>query len=209
MTELKVEYDLVAIIDCLPEKQRDKYKITSSLMNFLASKGIKQKAIYCASKKEVFDAFQYLNNLADNSKFCLHVVAHGNKNGIGIVDTKELISWEEFNQHLLTINEKLSNSLIVNMTSCKGLYGITANDESQNNYPFFGLIGCNRNLKVSEGKIANELFYSKLIEGKNISAIVPEIQSEFKRLGKPDNVIYSISSEGYNKIKNHIENNNA
>ena len=33
MTELKVEYDLAEIIDCLPEKQRDKYKITSSLMN--------------------------------------------------------------------------------------------------------------------------------------------------------------------------------
>lgn len=205
MTKLEVEYDLVVIIDCLPEEQKEKYKISSGLMNFLASKGIKQKTLNCSSKKAVFEAFEHLKTIAKTKKFCLHIVAHGNKNGIGIVETKELVTWNEFNVHLSLLNEKLSNTLIVNMTSCKGLNGIKANDENKRNYPFFGLIGCHRNLKTTEGKFANELFYSKLLEGKNITEIVPEIQSEFKKMGKPDNVIYSISSEGYQKIKNHKE----
>jgi hypothetical protein len=205
MIKLEVEYDLVVIIDCLPKKQQEKYQISSKLMSFLASKGIKQKTLNCNSKKAIIEAFKYLNTLAETNKFCLQIVSHGNNFGIGIAETKELITWKEFNSYLGLLNDKLSNTLILNMTSCKGLYGIKMNDEAKENYPFFGLIGCNRNLKVVEGKLANELFYTKLIEGKNISEIIPEIQGEFKKLGKPDNVIFSMSSEGYKKIKNHIE----
>ncbi|MVN23532.1 hypothetical protein [Mucilaginibacter arboris] len=90
------------------------------------------------------------------------------------------------------------------MSSCKGLNGAKIIDESKIEYPFFGLIGCNRDLYIDEAKLTNELFYSKLLEGKDISVIVPEIQQKFKDLGKTDKVIFSFSSQGYKTIVNKL-----
>ncbi|HLP39685.1 hypothetical protein [Lacibacter sp.] len=201
MTKLETEYDLVFIVDCLSQQDRDDFKISEDLMNFLASKGIKQLQGKCKNKAMVLDTFTYMKKLADTGlKFCLQIVSHGTEEGLWIEETDEDIYWEELRNLLYELNSKLENTLIVNMTSCRGLNGVKIIDENKGDYPFFGLIGCNRDLYIDEAKTTNDLFYSKLLEGKDISTIIPEIQQEFKSLGKTDDVIYGISSQGYKAI---------
>ena len=79
-----------------------------------------------------------------------------------------------------------------------GLHGIKIAEYVKT--PFFGLIGYSEKLKIAKGKVINELFYTKLSEGKPIQEIIPEIQKELN-----DNNLYCISTEGYNTItKNKI-----
>ena len=203
MKKLDVEYDLVFIIDCLPQEQRNEYKISEDLMAFLASKGVKQLQAKCNNKAMFLETFSYMNKLADSGlKFCLQIVSHGSEEGLWLHETEIDIFWDEFQKQLYDLNKKLSNTLILNMTCCRGLNGMKIIDENAVEYPFFGLIGCNRDLEVGEGRITNEKFYTKLLEGKDISVIVPEIQKEFTESGSSDIFIYCMSSEAYKTIKN-------
>lgn len=202
MIKLEVNYDVVFILDCLPQKSRIDYTISEDLVCFFAKNDVRCCLISCDNKKMLFEAFDYMNTFADNGeKFCLHIVSHGTEQGLWIELTDEDVFWVELRTRLYEINKKLDNTLTLNMTSCKGLNGIKIVDESIESYPFFALVGCNRDLYIDEAKLANTLFYSKLLEGKDVSLeIIPEIQSEFKNLGMNDNVIYGISSFGYSQI---------
>jgi hypothetical protein len=202
MANLDVEYDLVFIIDCLSQQERGDYKISENLMKFLADNGIKQLQSQCNNKAMVLASLDYMKKLADTGvKFCLQIVSHGTEEGLWIEGTQEDIYWADLRTQLYELNQKLSNTLIINMTTCRGLNGVKIVDELKNAFPFFGLIGCSRDLEVGEGKMANEMFYSKLLEGKDIAVIIPEIQQEFKDSGTADNVVYGISSQGFAHIK--------
>ena len=201
MRKLDIEYDLVFILDCLTQEERDNFKIAEDLMNFLASKGITQNRAKCENKAMVIEAFKSMNKLAETGqKFCLQIVSHGSDKGLWIKETNEFVCWDELRDNLYKLNHKLCNTLIINMTTCKGLNGIKIVNENTNDYPFFGLIGCYRDLYINEGKTVNDLFYNKLIEGKDISIIISEIQRNFKLNGNTDNVIYGITSQGYKNI---------
>ncbi|MVN23533.1 hypothetical protein [Mucilaginibacter arboris] len=90
MTKLDVEYDLVFIVDCLSQKDRDDFKISEDLMNFLASKGIKQLQGKCKNKAMVLDTFSYMKKLAETGlKFCLQIVSHGTEDGLWIEENDE------------------------------------------------------------------------------------------------------------------------
>jgi len=206
MKNLDVNYDYVCIIDCLPQSQRDKYKISEDLGSFLDKKGINKFRCSCNSKIAVKEAFDYLLKEADKGiKFLLQIVSHGTENGLFIEDTNDDILWCELCAQLQKLNNKMSNTLIVNMTSCRGLNGAKIVDISETNYPFFGLIGCARDLYVWEGKIVNELFYEGLIDNQKINELIPQIQQELKKQGTTDNVVYCITSEGYKFIRKTID----
>ncbi len=196
---LDISYDLVYCIDCLSEEEQAKYKISQELIDFLASIGVKNSRIICPDKKAFIEACSYLEKRAkEGTKFCLHIVSHGNNDGIGIKATGEPILWADFGDMLGVINKEMSNGLIINFTSCMGLHGIKIAEYVKT--PFFGLIGYSEKLKIAKGKAINELFYTKLSEGKPIQEIIPEIQKELN-----DNNLYCISTEGYNTItKNKI-----
>ena len=202
MESLSIEYDLVFILDCLSQKERDDFRISEDLMNYLASQGIKQLQAKCQNRNMVNDAFSYMEKLADSGlRFCLQIVSHGTEEGLWIGETDDDILWNELKEKFGALNSKLENSLIVNMSTCKGLNGIKIIDEKLNEFPFFGLIGCNRDLYIDEAKKTNELIYSKLLEGKDVSVIINEIQHEFGQT-KSEDVIFGISSQGYKIIKN-------
>ncbi|MDR0423430.1 MAG: hypothetical protein LBH46_02460 [Rickettsiales bacterium] len=205
MKKLNVDYDYVYIIDCLPQSQRDEHKISEELMAFLKTKGISSHKLSCNERKAVFEALDYLIKQANNGKkFLLQIVSHGTKDGLWIEDTNEDIYWCEFREKLQKIHEKTANTLLLNMTSCRGLNGVKIVSEGESDYPFFGLIGCARNLHFWEGKIVNELFYSGLLKNKDINEIISQIQHELKKKGTEDNVVYGITSEGYSIHKKRI-----
>ena len=198
---LDVSYDFVAIIDGLPKNERDDWKISDSLIHYLAENGIEQLLSLCNNKNMLVQSFEYFERLAEKGKnFCLHIICHGNIQGIGIKETNEILQWEEFREKLYSINNLMNQRLICNMTSCFGLHGIKIVDENSNNYPFFGLIGPTKEIEVDIAKKINQLFYLKQLDGKEIQNIVKEINNE---IGTEQ--IECISSEGYKKIKAYIQ----
>lgn len=201
---MDVEYDLVFILDCLSQCERDEYRISEDLMIFLAGQGIEQLQAKCQNRNMVVDAFSYMEKIAQSGlKFCLQIVSHGTEKGLWIEETNDDIFWDELSAKFESLNSKLDNSLIVNMSTCKGLNGIRIVDENADKLPFFGLIGCNRDLYIDEAMKTNELFYTKMLEEKDISLIIKEIQSEFQK-AKSEDVIFGISSQGYKIIKNKL-----
>ncbi|MBX0335550.1 hypothetical protein K3G39_20150 [Pontibacter sp. HSC-14F20] len=205
MKKLVVEYDLVIVIDALTEKERGDFKLSEDLIKFLAKEGIKQMLFNCDDKKSVNQSLSNIQKVAESGlKFCLHFVSHGNEKGIWIKNSNETISWEEFRESLYHINRLLSNTLIINMTSCFGLNAIKIVNDSNNENPFFGLIGSNRVLWTNEAYYANRQFYTKLLAGKDISVIIPEMQNQFRIFGK-DNVIFGASTEGYKSILKYLK----
>lgn len=198
--ELDVEYDFVFIIDCLPENERTSFELSKDLMDFLAKNGIQQTTSICSNKKLVIATLNYLNQIAKSGKkFCIHFISHGDKDGLWIKETKEDIYWNEFTTHLNEINNNLSQTLTINMTSCLGLNGIKIINEGDTDLPFFGLIGYSEELEIGRGKRINELFYTKLLDNKKIDEAVEEIKAELS-----DQNLYCISSMGYKALKNTL-----
>jgi hypothetical protein len=199
---LDVSWDSIIIIDCLSEQEHKNWQIAEDLMQFLADKGITQQCYSCPDKKAFMQSCEHIcKECLKDLKFCLHIVAHGNKDGIEIRTTKELISWKEIESSFIKINDAMEGQLLVNMTSCKGLNAIKIADKI-NSDPFFGIIGYVDDLPVDRAKDINKLFYSKIAEGKPVDIAISEINTE---LGIDK--LCCISAEGYTTIKNQINNN--
>jgi len=197
---LTVEYDQIFIIDCLTEEQFNDWGISQDLMQHLADNGIQQATSICRNKKLVIATLQHLVKLAaSGTKFCLHIVSHGDENGLWIETSNEDITWNEFRDYLKNINSSMGGTLTVNMTSCLGLHGIKIVDEKSVVLPFFGLIGYSEDLEVDRGKEINNLFYKKLLDGKQINEAVDEIKMELS-----DMSFYCMSSVGNKAIKNTL-----
>ena len=195
---LDVSYDIIIIIDCLPEDEYIKYEISQDLKSFFNIEKFPNKIFRCKSKKELISSLvscvQYVHS--KNKNIIIHFISHGNKSGIGIKSTKELIEWDEFRQLLRNINTKMNGNLVINITSCFGLNAIKINNEADETPAFFGLIGYSKRLKASKGKEINRLFYGKMLEGKQVNVSVEEVKLETS-----DGNLYCMSSRGYKKIK--------
>lgn len=202
LKRLEVEYDFVAIIDGLPSVEREKWKISSNLTRFLDSQGIERKLLLCEDRRMFDEKMKCLEALAKaGKKFCLHIVCHGNKEGIAINKSPtEMIEWEVFSERLQTINESMEQNLIINLTSCYGLHGIKIVNENSTINPFFGLVGPSQEIEFRRAIEINELYYSLQLNEREIQEIVREINKKYK-----EELIYCISADGYREIKNTIE----
>lgn len=193
---LNVGYDFVAVIDGLSNDERRRLKTSDNLVHFLADNGIEQLLAFCNNKNMLLQSLEYFEKLAENGKtFCLHVVCHGSKKGIGFKTTNESIKWDEFREKLYSINKFMGQNLIINMTSCFGLHGIKIVDAHSQGYPFFGLIGPSQKVGAKKADKINKLFYTMQIKGIQIQDIVKNIN---KKLGSEQ--LYCISSEGFKTI---------
>lgn len=200
LQNLDTEYDQVFFIDCLPEDEYNDWRISQDLMKFLADNGVVQTASICRTKKLVIATLQHLLKIAHiGTKFCLHIVSHGDKTGLWVKTTGEDIFWTDFTKLLEQINKAMGGTLLVNMTSCLGLHGIKIVDENSDNYPFFGLIGYSDDLEVDRGKEINRQFYTKIMDGKEVQVAVSELRKELK-----DDKLYCMSSQGFKIIKNTL-----
>lgn len=199
---LDISYDLVFILDCLPEDEYNIWNISQNLKSFFITKEVNQYLCHCKNKAEILNAFDVLNEFSQEDKtFCLHIVSHGNVKGFGLNSTTDFIAWSEFEQNLTKMNKNMSGNLIVNMTSCFGINGIKSVDVSKSDSPFFGLIGYKKGLKPSRAKEINCKFYQNMIDGFDIPTSVNNVKNVLN-----DNDIYCITSSGYKKITKRIIN---
>lgn len=200
LQNLDAEYDQVFFIDCLPENEYNEWKISQDLMKYLADNGVVQTSSICRTKKLVIATLHHLLRIAKSgTKFCLHIVSHGDKTGLWVKSTKEDVFWADFTKLLEQINNAMGGTLMVNMTSCLGLHGIKMVDENSENYPFFGLVGYSDDLEVDKGKEINKLFYKKIMDGKEVQEAVKELRDELK-----DDKLYCMSAQGFKIIKNKL-----
>ena len=198
---LDVEYDFVAIIDALPNSQRSSWKISEHLSKFLGTQGICQKCANCSTKLEFFKALDFFADKASKGElFCLHFVAHGNREGLVISATGEYIQWEEFRGALTRLNRIMNERLVLNLSSCKGIYGMSVVDPTVNETPFFCLVGPKRDILVRDAIRVNEMYYAKQIRRLEIPQAVEEINHCFGT-----QILYSISSEFYKRVKNNMD----
>jgi len=193
--KLDANYDYVGIIDGLSCDDRKEFGITTELGNLLRSAQLPVKEALVNTKQELLDALNtFLRDAQDDQRFMLHFVAHGNEQGIQI--GTDFVTWEVLRPHLQEINVATERTLLLNMSTCKGLHGVKIVD-SVGEYPFFGLIGAKDDLDVSDALNANKIMYRKWLNDLPVQEIVPETNAE---LGKV--VLFNISSEGFRKLTN-------
>lgn len=193
--KLDANYDYVGIIDGLSCDDRKEFGITTELGNLLRSAQLPVKEALVNTKQELLDALNtFLRDAQDDQRFMLHFVAHGNEQGIKI--GTDFVTWEVLRPHLQEINVATERTLLLNMSTCKGLHGVKIVD-SVGEYPFFGLIGAKDDLDVSDALNANKIMYRKWLNDLPVQEIVPETNAE---LGKV--VLFNISSEGFRKLTN-------
>ena len=199
---LAIELDFVAIIDCLSDDERTKHQITSQLELDLKAKDIGHIICPCKDKATVMKFLtELLAKAKEGHKFCINFVSHGNEDCIGFKLSRESLNWDELTPLLESINVALNGTLLLNMMSCSGLNGIKMNDFKKNQFPCYGLIGSADKLKMVDAKSINKKFYYKLFDGLEINAIIPEIQAEVEKETGRKNVIYCITSQGYDFIQ--------
>lgn len=193
--KLDANYDYVGIIDGLSSDDRKEFGITIELGNLLRSAQLPVKEALVNTKQALLDALNtFLTDAQDGQRFMLHFVAHGNEQGIQI--GTDFVTWEVLRPHLQEINVATERTLLLNMSTCKGLHGVKIVD-GVGEYPFFGLIGAKDDLDVSDALNANKIMYRKWLDDLPVQEIVPETNME---LGKA--VLFNISSEGFRKLTN-------
>ncbi|HBL6732444.1 TPA: hypothetical protein LSH72_000900 [Klebsiella oxytoca] len=193
--ELNVDYDYVGIIDGLSSEERESFGITTELVDFLRGEKLPVEERLVNTKQEMLDTLNFFLTDAKNGKrFMLHFVAHGNENGILIGD--DFVTWEVLRTYLQEVNIATEGTLLLNMSTCKGLHGVKIVSTS-GEYPFFGLIGAKDDLLVSDALNANKIMYRKWLDDLPVQQIVPETNQE---IGKE--VLFNISSEGFRKLTN-------
>lgn len=178
-TKLEVEYDFVAIVDGLPENERQNSRISDRLQKLVEDLSFSCERADCNTKRGFIAALQHFRDRArSQKKFCLHFVSHGSESGLWLKSSGESIEWREFRRFIGGINAAMGGSLVLNMSTCEGLHGIKIVDAEQEDLPFFGLIGASRILFPDEAMRLNERFYSGLAAGNLIQVVIQEISQD-------------------------------
>lgn len=199
--KLDVEYDQVVILDLLSDSERTDWKITQELDATLQGERFSTRIINLSTKHELLDTLAKLTTESKTGKrYMLHFVGHGNKDCIGFKHTGELITWSELEGPLQTLNMAADESLVLNMTTCKGLNVIKAVNHMTAAKPFFGIVGYSDDLDYRIGIQASKIFYLGMSSGLQINEALAMIQ---KNTG--DDNFHCFTAQGYSEIKNKIE----
>lgn len=194
---LDIEYDGVGIVDGLVESQRTDWKISDTLLASLNKESIPTALFKCGNGPGAIEALRKVRSWAKAGRYyCVHVVAHGNEDGIGI-GTTDFLGWPAFGRALRPINRAMGGQLIVNMTTCFGLHALTSVDLAHGEDPFFGVIGVKDELGVPDEALSlNDDIYRLWFGGMSINEIVHAINEKMGR-----DFLYCGSAEGFRKIQ--------
>ena len=102
----------------------------------------------------------------------LHLSAHGFSDGIQL-SSGEVILWDQLRELLIPVNQALSGSLIVCMSTCEGYSGIQmAMKPESNDHPFWAIIGNGDKPTWPETAVAFAAFYHLIANGHNMADAV-------------------------------------
>lgn len=115
---------------------------------------------YVVTKDDFFKTMDGIAELAlsNNYLFSLHFETHGDIGGVYLA-SGECITWEEFYNSLIPINEALYNNLLVVMAMCKGGAIVSYLDVNKR-APYRAFIGAFRNLSPDEIAKGFAAFYA-------------------------------------------------
>lgn len=182
MKKLLVDYDIVRIVDCLSVKEREEEQDAQKLMNFLASKGIKQETAYCGNKVTVLHILNsYKQKAIAGEKFPIVFISHGDHGFLSIRHENETIEWRELRPYLLELNFLMNGNLVVLMACCNGFKGYKIDQRDIADSAFFGIVGPDRVISPKESIIANEIFFETILNHQEIPLAVKAIND---RLGE-------------------------
>jgi len=106
---LDTSYDFVAIIDGLSVSDRTKFGISNKIHALLTKEHLPTRLTEVSSKSEFMTELGELLTLAESGKkFLIHIVAHGDENGIAAGN--EDVDWPDMVSGLQAINESTDNS---------------------------------------------------------------------------------------------------
>ena len=190
---IDVEYDLIAIVDGLPQNDRDKWQLSNDLADHLAAKGLDQEIVWCNNKSDVVAGLDhFVKRAREGMKFAMHFVCHGNAEGLWLDAAEELIPWQEFAKALREMNDLMGGQLTVNMSSCQGLHGVKIVSADYDDLPFFGLVGPKKKIRIETAKRVNKMYYDLQLDGMDIEEVIQQIN---KDEGKE--LLYGISAKIY------------
>lgn len=191
--ELDADYDAVFILDFLPEADRNKYKITEKLKQTLDNESLPVALAFPNNRDELISSFNQMRDWTkEGTKYFLQFVGHGCEDGIKV--GSEIVAWEDLAEHLEEVNALSNNTLLLNMSTCKGINAVKVT-ASDGDYPFFGVIGATENLLVTHAIQINEKLYKKMMEGKLLQNIIPEINAELTK-----EILFIFSAEGFRML---------
>lgn len=115
--------------------------------------------LYCAKNKQ--ELINNLNHLIDTTKegtiFTLHIVSHGNENGIG-TSISDFMTWKELFSFTRQLNIIMHNTLLIVLSSCVG-GGILSSIEPELRAPYMAFIGNTREVMIKDAQKGFPLFY--------------------------------------------------
>ncbi|CAI1666937.1 hypothetical protein [Serratia fonticola] len=144
--ELNASYNAVFIIDFSSDADRNKYKITDKLKQTLDNESLPVATAFPNNKEELIFSFNQMRDWTkEGVKYFLQFVGHGCEYGIKV--GSEIVAWKVLAKHLEEVNALSNNTLLLNMSTCKGINSVKST-ASDGKYPFFGVIGATENLLV-------------------------------------------------------------
>lgn len=103
-----------------------------------------------------------MQRLIDNTKegtlFTLHIVSHGNMDGVGTA-LDDMIVWSELFYYTRQLNVIMGNNLLLVLSSCFG-GGILSHIEPEKRAPYRAIIGNTRPVTVPDAHKGFEAFYA-------------------------------------------------
>ncbi len=196
MNALDAEFDFVAVIDFLPETDRNTYQLAQKLIKFLAKNRIEQNCLTCTTRLGFLAALRWLELESKNGKrFFIQFIGHGETTGLNMPDDT-MVTWRVISSYLGRIHKDTIAHSVLNMTCCWGLNAIKLADHLSLDTCFFGVLGPAIPITFHQGYKMNTKIYKKLIAGIPINQIIREVNNEFGR-----QILYGMTAQGYKTLK--------
>lgn len=123
-----------------------------------------------AVNKEAFEAAIKIGLIDEQMKVysnlipIIHISAHGSKDGIQLTDG-QVITWSELKNLLLPVNRALNGTLMLCMSSCEGFHACRMAMSSEEELPFFAVVGNKGRPAWSDTAVAYAAFYHLIKKG--------------------------------------------
>lgn len=105
----------------------------------------------------------------------LHFSVHGNQDGISLTD-RSFLSWHHLRQGLLPLNRAMQGGLLICMSSCFGSSGCRMAMYSDDEPPFWALVGNTGDAAWSDAAVAYITFYHLFFKGLPVETCVQSMK---------------------------------
>lgn len=99
-----------------------------------------------------------IDKTVEGTLFTLHIVSHGNMNGIGTT-IDDMVIWSELFHYTRILNITMGNKLLLVLSSCVG-GGILSHIEPEDRAPYWAIIGNTREVMMEDAYKGFAAFYA-------------------------------------------------